>query len=242
MKTESENGVMVFKTQNDYSKLNNLPFNRKVLYRHDLENKIKKYGFVGAILIIYTDLVDGEFKWYILDGQHRALIASTLGIEFRAIVVENKFKSLDELVQFIATLNVTQQRWLPYDYASAYAQLQYPEYKRLMEITSKCRFSITTVANMLHGVRTRGNVKRAIENGTFKATYLESTKATIAYAQKLHTEERPMTNRMILALHYLRSQPIWNEKKFTVMYEHHYNDGKGKGLDDYTDLFIDWLS
>jgi hypothetical protein len=237
--------VIYFTTREDYKKLHHLPFNRDYGFRNELAEKMAKYGFVGAIILIYTDLfsTDGKKYYYVADGQNRAATATQLGIEFTGIVVDVEFKTVEEIVHFVASLNSTQRQWNPSDYIKTFIHLHYPDYITLRDVKKTCTFTFTTIASMLYGWRSRGYVSDMIEDGTFKVNMLKETEYTLSLAAKLSAIVRSkMSSRMALALHYVSSLKQFNEEKFTEKYVANYNEIREKSLDDYSDVFAEWLN
>ena len=228
-----------FKTESEYLKLRHFPFNRDYGYRNDLAAKMNQYGFVGAIIIIMTD-VFGKLEMFIADGQNRAATAARLGIEFQGAIVDHVFKTIPEIVHFIASLNCTQKPWAPSDYVRAYVHLNFKDYITLVSIRKSCPFTLVTVANMLYGYRSKGNVTEHIKDGTFIIHQLDETKYTLSLAAKL-SKIGVMSSRMVIALHYVSSLKSFNEDKFIKAYIANYQCIKEMRLDDYSDTFASWL-
>lgn len=231
--------IVKFKTENEYLKLQHFPFNRNYGYRNDLAEKMNKYGFVGAIVLIVTD-VFGKLETFIADGQNRAATAARLGIEFQGAIVDHVFKTIPEIVQFVASLNSTQKAWIPMDYVRAYVYLNFKDYITLVNVKKSCPFTLTTVAQMLHGYRSRGNVTDHLKNGTFVCNQLAETKYTLELAAKL-SKVGVMSSRMAIALHYVASMKNFDEEKFIKAYTVNYKCIKELKLDDYSDVFASWL-
>lgn len=233
--------LLTFKNQEEYNKLKHLPFNREFRYRDDLASKMNTYGFQGAILLIETDLISGKKELFVADGQHRALTANRLGIPFYGTLnTEIEFKSISDIVLFVASLNSTQKKWSADDYIRAYCYLNFKEYKTLVKIKQGCPFSSTTVASMLLGFRSKGFGVRHLEEGTFVCNLLEETKYTLSLAAKL-SKYGTLTSRMALALHYVASLKTFDEEKFTKKYKENYKIIRELKLDDYSDIFSSWL-
>lgn len=234
--------IITFKTKEDYKLLKSMPFNREVVYDDDLANSMRLNGFMGAIILIETDLIDGETQLYIGDGHRRVMVATALGIEFYGIIVDRKFKTLTDVVQCVASLNTLQLPWVTETYINSYAKLQYPEYLKLKRIAAPTPYTVTTIASLLHGIRSRGVVRKAVQSGKFVCNLLDETHLTLGYSNTIHCEKRPLNGRMIVSLHYIRSLTIWDAVKFTRKYEMYYDEAKGLNLDTYTDIFMKWLT
>lgn len=233
--------IVKFKTEAEYKKLQHLPFNRNYGYRNDLAEKMNMYGFVGSIIIIETDIFTGKIQQYVADGQNRAATAARLGIEFQGAVVDHQFNSIPDIVQFVASLNSTQKAWSPSDYVKSYVYLNFKDYLTLVEVKKSCPFTLTTVANMLYGYRSRGTVTDKLKDGTFKCNQLKETQYTLSIAAKL-SKVGEMSSRMVIALHYVASLKNFDESKFTKAYIANYQIIKELKLDDYSDVFASWLN
>jgi hypothetical protein len=232
--------LMKFEGEADYKKLKTLPFNRNFHYRLDLASSMNKYGWLGAIGIIMTDVVTGKMEMYIYDGQHRAITALQLGIPFYGIVETVTFEGIANTVQFVADQNTTQHKWYPTDYVNAFCYLNFEDYKYLVATRAKCPYTLTAVAGMLTGFRGRGIVADILQNGTFKVLLKEETNYTLSLAARL-SKYGKMSSRMAMALHYVSSLKSFNEEKFEIKYAANYKCIKELRLDDYTDIFSTWL-
>lgn len=231
--------LIKFKGSKDYNKLNHLPFNRQFKVREDLTKKMNEYGFQVSLVLIKTNLINGKEEIYIADGQHRAITAAFLNIDFHGTLSDIKFNTVEEIVNYVASLNSAHSPWNTLNYAESYAYLGKKEYQKLLEVTQKSPYSIQTISTMLYGFRRRGDVASHIKDGTFKVNQLEQTLYTLELSAKLSKIEK-LSSRMILALHYVASLKSFNEEKFTSMYKDTAKQIKELKLDDYTDVFQSW--
>lgn len=229
-----------FNGRKDYNKLNLLPFNRKTEVRQDLVKKMNEYGFIQPINLIKTDLLDGKQQIYIADGQNRAMAAHFLDIPFYGVLVNIKFKSIEEIVKYVASLNSTQNKWGVYDYAKSYAYLGKRDYITLLNITEHSPYKISTMSSLLTGFRARGKSTGAVKEGTFKVYLLEETKDTLRFVAKL-SKYGEVTVRMVYGIHYVKSLPRFDENKFIQRYQKNYEKFKEWDLNDYSNLFSSWL-
>jgi len=216
-----------------------LPFNRNFAPRQDLIDKMNKYGFVQPILVIRTSIIDGVERYYVIDGHHRAASAMSINLPFWGIVLENEFKDTVELVEFVASLNNSQNPWHLDDYVRAFSQVGMNEYKKLIVVKSQSVFTFLTLACMLGGTNSRSVVK-SIKRGTFKVVRLSETKKTLNYAAEL-SKYRQMTNRMVLSLHRVMTVESFDKKKFTQAYAKNVEELAKLQLDTFDDTFISWL-
>jgi hypothetical protein len=232
--------LITFNGASDYNKLNHLPFNRKFSVRNDLIQKMNTSGFTCPLQLIETSLIDGKKKRWLVDGQHRAITAAFLNIPFTAVLIDLEFKSIEEIVHYVSSLNSAQKAWSISNYVESYNFLGYKEYNTLLQITSSCNYSVETIATLLSGFRAGGYNSKAVKDGRFKANLLNETKYTLSLAAKLSKYGR-LTSRMVTALHYVASLKTFDESKFTLQYKTNAKAIKELKLDDYSDIFSSWL-
>lgn len=232
--------LITFNGASDYCKLNHLPFNRNFSVRQDLIDKMNLYGFNSPLHLIETDLIDGKLKKWLVDGQHRAITAAFLDITFTGIVVDVKFKSISEIVHYVASLNSAQKPWSAINYVESYNFLGYKEYNTLLTVKNSCPYTIETISCMLAGHRTSGHTSKSIKNGTFVVNHFNEAKYTLSLAAKLGKYQK-LTSRMLLALNYVCSLKTFDEKRFTLNYKANAKQIKELKLDDYSNIFSSWL-
>lgn len=232
--------VKKFNGATDYGKINHLPFNRNFSVTEGLINSMNKYGFTVPILFIKTSLIDGKMKEWLIDGQHRAITAAFLNIPFEGLVNEYEFKSIEEIVDYMSTLNSSQKSWKAINYVTAYNFLGYKDYNILLNVKNSCVYSIETIAVLLLGLRTSGNTTNKLKSGTFKVNNLKETQYCLELSAKLGKYQK-VTSRMLLALSYVSSLKSFDETKFIENYKKNSNIIKELKLDDYSDLFASWI-
>ena len=159
--------VIKFNGKQDYSKLNHLPFNRRFTVRTDLVQSMNDFGFIDPIKLIETDIITGRKELFVADGQHRAITAAFLDIEFYGVVIDVVFTTKEALVEFVSNLNSTHKVWTISNYVDSYAYLQKEPYKTLLSYKGKNPYSLHTLATMLYGYRSKNSVTKKIEDGTF---------------------------------------------------------------------------
>jgi len=139
--------LIKFKGQKDYDKINHLPFNREYNLRPSLVESMKNKGFIDAISLCYSTAF-GTKELYLLDGQHRALAANYLNIEFYGNVNEKIIETKEELVELVATYNNTSVCWELITYVKAYIALNYEDYVELYKVSKENGFSVKTIASL----------------------------------------------------------------------------------------------
>lgn len=232
--------LIKYNGQEDYGKLNHLPFNRKFKVRKDLIDSMNKRGFTVPVILIKTSIISGRMETFLADGQHRAITAAFLDIPFYGTLVDNEFETIEEIVEFVASLNSAHKSWINDDYATAYAYLGMKDYTKLISITQKTTYSLTTIAHLLYGIRSNSTVTEHIKKGKFVVNLERETDYTLTLAAKLSKFEQ-LTSRMVLALHYVSQLSSFSEERFTQQYELNAKAIKELNLDDYSDIFSSWL-
>lgn len=140
-------------TKNDIKNISTLPFQRQASIRQTLVNSMRKYGFLGSILMIKTSIIAGIEKLYIIDGQHRFLSGQYLGLDIPANIMDFN-GTPEELVKMIATLNSTGVEWSTVDYINAYSALGNKHYLSLLKLSKETKkLSLACIIGCL-GVKT----------------------------------------------------------------------------------------
>lgn len=221
-------------------KVNSMPFNRDAKVRKDLVDSMNKWGFTVPILMIKTNLLDGFEKIYIVDGHNRAITALYLNIPFFGTLLPNKFSKIEELVEFVSSLNNSQKAWINMDYIRSYAHVGKKEYIDLIQVKSKTPYSITAVATILSAATAKRTNSDAIKKGAFKITRLNEAQEVFKYAGEL-SKYKPLSNRMVLSLNVVMALDIFDKKKFEESYAKHCFKISKLSLDSFENTFISWL-
>lgn len=233
----------IFKTEKDFKKINHLPFNREYSVRQDLIKSMNQSGFIVPIILLNTDLVDGQEKLWILDGQHRCITAQFLNIPVIGEIIEpNNINSVEDIVQLVSSLNSNSKRWNLKNYAEAYNFLGFPDYRELLKVTHSCPYSVSTVGDLLNGhANSKGGASKYIQNGTFKIVDKIGTVEAIRYAAELSSFER-VSARMLVALKRTMGLKTFDKALFTKKYKENLNIIRDLKLEDYTNIFQSWVS
>jgi hypothetical protein len=235
-----KSSLIEFPTREDFAKkINSMPFNRDPKVVQKLVENMNKWGFTVPILLIKTNLLDGYDRIYIVDGHNRATTALYLNIPFRGILLPNKFSNLEELVEFVSSLNNSQKAWINMDYIRSYAHVGKKEYIDLIQIKSKTPYSITAVATTLSSVG-KTTPSENIKKGNFKITRLKEANDVFTYAGEL-SKYKPLSNRMMLSLNAVMALEIFDKKKFTEAYAKYCHKISKLSLDRFESTFISWL-
>lgn len=232
--------LIEFPTREDFhKKVNSMPFNRDAKVVKELVDNMNRWGFTVPILLIKTNLLDGFDRIYIVDGHNRATTALYLNIPFRGVLLPNKFSNLEELVEFVSSLNNSQRAWINMDYIRSYAHVGKKEYIDLIQVKSKTPYSITATAMILSSV-SKHTQSENIKKGNFKITRLKEAKEVFDYAGEL-SKYKPLSNRMVISLNAVMALDIFDKKKFEESYAKYCHKISKLSLDSFENTFISWL-
>lgn len=235
---------MIFKTlkgERGYQKLSHLPFNRDFCLRNGLVESIKELGFITVIYCCYSTAIDGTRKLYILDGQHRALAAQFLDVDFPIAILDTEPTTKEELVKLTARYNNSSVAWKLSVYVNAYISLNYEDYLTLNKLALENGFSHKTIGCMMKGrLHDGGSITGdEIKQGIFKITNLKEAKDTLALVKKL---DNRMNNSMLLSFHRIRlMNDNFDFQSFKIAFNKNYEELVATSYRLYDDLFTSWV-
>jgi hypothetical protein len=157
------------KLANDYSKFTVLPMNRGIDSKH-VQKMIASLRLQGCIRVVQccrTNIIEGEEKLYIIDGQH---LATALEREGQPIpYIEIEVTSEEDLVEKMAYLNNSSKSWDLLNYINAWKMIR-PDYMKLFKWKNMYDIEITMLAAI--GINNAGirNTTASIKTGNFQIT------------------------------------------------------------------------
>jgi hypothetical protein len=123
-----------------------------------LEASLKEYGYLKSFPIVCSRDANGDL--IVKDGQHRLLIAESLGLAVAYVV---------ESVDFdIATINCTSKVWQIRDYALTHAANGKKDYQEGIDFADEHKLPIGIAFAMLAGTISFTNVQAEFIDGTFR--------------------------------------------------------------------------
>lgn len=157
----------------NYSKFSILPMNRGVDSRHvqKMITSIRKMGVLRAVITTTTNLIEGEEKTYIIDGQHLATALEREGLPIPFIQID--IVSEEDLVEKMAYLNNSSKSWDLMNYINAWKMIR-PDYMKLFKYKNMYDIEISMlacIATMMPSIRYG---TQPIKNGTFAITNPET--------------------------------------------------------------------
>ena len=145
--------------------------NYRLFERHSSENRpldmkkhrglldsMKRYGFLQCFPIVVHE--NGNGKLIVKDGQHRLMVAETLGLPVHYVEADVDFD--------IATVNNAARNWTLADYAHKHAANGIESYREGIEFAEMHSLPIGTAFSLLAGTTSFGNVKTAFIEGRFE--------------------------------------------------------------------------
>jgi len=123
-----------------------------------LMESMRKYGFLRSFPIVCVR--DAKGRLVVKDGQHRLMIAESLGLTVYWV---------EEAVDFdIATINGTAKVWQLKDYAQTFAAKGCEAYRQGLEFAKEHGIPLGKAFALLAGTTTFCNCESAFMDGTFK--------------------------------------------------------------------------
>jgi len=157
----------------EYSKFAILPMNRGIDSKHvqKMITSIRKMGVLRCVIACTTNIIEGDKKTYIIDGQH---LATALEREEMAIpYLEIEIASEEDLVEKMAYLNNSSKSWDLMNYINAWKMIR-PDYMKLFKWKNMYDLEISMVACIATKMPSIRYGTQPIKNGTFSVTNPEA--------------------------------------------------------------------
>ena len=120
------------KKTTNYKMFSILPMNREIRSEHveKLVKSIRTMGIIRPVIICKTDVLEGEMKNYIVDGQHLATACEreSLPIPYVNIACKDEI----DIVEKMGMLNNSSKSWALIDYVNAY-KFCFMDYMKLLK-------------------------------------------------------------------------------------------------------------
>lgn len=152
-----------------YSKFAVLPMNRGIDSKHvqKMIASLRLQGCLRVVICCTTNIIEGEMKTYIIDGQHLAMALEREGQPIPYIEIE--IQSEEELIAKMAYLNNSSKSWDLMNFINAWKMIR-PDYMKLFKWKNMYDIEITMLA--IIGVN-NGAIKYStgvVKTGEFKIT------------------------------------------------------------------------
>ena len=159
-------GDYKIKYASNYSKFAILPMNRGIDSKHvqKMLTSLRLQGCTRAVQCCTTNLIEGELKTYIIDGQH---LATALEREGELIpYFEVKIDSEEELIEKMAYLNNSSKSWDLMNFINAWKMIR-PDYMKLFKWKNMYDIEISMLACIAANMPSIRYGTQPIKNGTF---------------------------------------------------------------------------
>lgn len=188
-------------TSSNYNMFHFLPFNRNIIKKHlaTIIGSIRRNGVLSFPLMIHTNCIDGRWKYWIVDGQHRFEAFKKLGFPIRFTLYRPDHGgeiTKNDIAQLIADVNNSSRKWSLHQFLKNWEFLDIPEYMKIKKVYEKTKISITTLLQAYSGLRsdkatqlfTKGIYRMEDEaSGDTYVRYLSELKKVAPKSTKLYT-------------------------------------------------------
>jgi len=157
------------KHTDSYKKFSILPMNREIRSKHveELVDSIRNMGIIRPVVACQTNVIEGEDKLYIVDGQHlaTALEREGMAIPYTTIEVEDE----QELIHKMGKLNNSSKSWVLIDYVNAYKFCN-NEYRKLLKFKNLYNLEIMMAATLCRNEYSIASSSQVIKSGNFEVS------------------------------------------------------------------------
>jgi hypothetical protein len=227
------------KHTNSYSKFAILPMNRGIDSRHvqKMITSIRKMGVLRCVIACTTNIIEGEWKTYIIDGQH---LAMALEREEQLIpYVEITVDSEEDLIEKMAYLNNSSKSWDLMNYINAWKMIR-PDYMKLFKWKNMYDIEITMLAAIGVNNSSLKFSTSTIKTGDFKITNPLSEDMCKAFNDiflKIGKSDRAVKFQFLTA--FLQAyNPKYDHNKTMAAIDKHLKTVKLMAIGDETGAFI----
>jgi hypothetical protein len=152
-----------------YSTFSVLPMNRAIDSKHvqKMIASLRLQGCLRVIICCKTNIIEGEWKTYIIDGQHTATALEREGQPIPYMEIE--IDSEEDLIEKMAYLNNSSKSWDMMNFINAWKMIR-PDYMKLFKWKNMYDIEITMLAMI--GVN-NGAIRQStgiIKTGQFQIT------------------------------------------------------------------------
>jgi hypothetical protein len=153
----------------EYSKFAILPMNRGIDSRHvqKMIASIRKIGVIRAVITTTTNIIEGDKKTYIIDGQHLATALEREGAPIPYFDID--ITSEEDLIEKMALLNNSSKSWDLMNYINAWKMIR-PDYMKLFKWKNMYDIEVSMLACIATNMPSIRYGTQPIKNGTFTIT------------------------------------------------------------------------
>jgi len=226
------------KLTTDYSKFAVLPMNRGIDSKHvqKMISSIRLMGVVRPVVTTTTNVIEGEVKTYIIDGQHLATALEREGLPIPHVDIA--VESEEDLIAKMAYLNNSSKSWDLMNYINAWKMIR-PDYMKLFKWKNMYDIEITMLAAI--GVNNAGikYTTSTIKTGNFQITNTKAEEMCKAFNDiflKIGMSDRSVKFQFLAA--FLQAYGTYNHTKVMSNIEKHMKTVKLLTDGDSTGAYI----
>jgi len=222
-----------------YSTFAVLPMNRGIDSKHvqKMIASLRIQGCLRVVICCKTNIIEGEWKTYIIDGQH---MATALEREGQPIpYIEIGIDSEEDLIKKMAYLNNSSKSWDMMNFINAWKMIR-PDYMKLFRWKNMYDIEVTMLA--IIGVN-NGAIRHstgALKTGNFKITNPKAEDMCKAFNDiflKIGKSDRAVKFQFLNA--FLQAYtPKYDHTKTMVAIERHLKTVKLMAIGEETGAFI----
>jgi len=204
-------------SSSNYSMFHYLEFNRKIVWSHvyEIRDSIRENGILSYPLMIYTNIIDGIWKYWIIDGQHRFKAFELLGCPIRFTLYEKQSGepiTLYDIVRLVARVNNTARKWSIHQYLKAWASLNIEEYQAISSVYQKTRIPINVLLQAYSG-KTRQRATVLFTAGEYTMADRENGQNYVKHLVALKQLTVRSTTVQSALLELFRQTPDYNNER-----------------------------
>lgn len=205
----------------DYSKLAVLPMNRGIDSKHvqKMITSVRKMGVIRPVITTTTNIIEGETKTYVIDGQHLATALEREGLPVPCIDIS--IFSEEELIEKMAYLNNSSKSWDLMNYINAWKMIR-PDYMKLFKWKNMYDIEVSMLAAIgANNFTIKGNTG-VIKSGEFTITNSQAETMCKQFNDiflKIGTADRYIKFNFLSA--FLQAGPSYNHEKVLANIEKH---------------------
>jgi len=226
------------KLTTDYSKFAVLPMNRGIDSKHvqKMISSIRLMGVVRPVVTTTTNVIEGEVKTYIIDGQHLATALEREGLPIPHVDIA--VESEEDLIAKMAYLNNSSKSWDLMNYINAWKMIR-PDYMKLFKWKNMYDIEITMLAAI--GVNNAGikYTTSTIKTGNFQITNTKAEEMCKAFNDiflKIGMSDRSVKFQFLAA--FLQAYGTYNHTRVMSNIEKHMKTVKLLTDGDSTGTYI----
>jgi hypothetical protein len=157
------------KKTTNYKMFSTLPMNREIRSEHveKLVKSIRTMGIIRPVIICKTDVLEGEMKNYIVDGQHLATACEREGLSVPYVNITCKDEI--DIVEKMGMLNNSSKSWALLDYVNAY-KFCFNDYMKLLKFKNLYNLELNMVAALCTNHYSIVSNSQSIRTGEFIIT------------------------------------------------------------------------